>query len=130
MQDNLAAPNSVGLAWVRIAALYLVVGIAMGIAMGATQTFTLRPVHAHVNLLGWAGMALSGLVYFIYPKAGESKLGRAHFWLTNLALPFMMVSLALVLTGTTAVVPVLAISEFVMAAGVLAFVANLFVNIK
>ncbi|HEV2674256.1 MAG TPA: hypothetical protein VGV37_06910 [Aliidongia sp.] len=38
-------------------------GMAMGIEMGIRQDFTLTPVHAHINLLGWVSMALYGLAY-------------------------------------------------------------------
>ena len=31
----------------------------MGLMMGASQDFTLRPVHVHVNLLGWTTLALA-----------------------------------------------------------------------
>jgi cbb3-type cytochrome oxidase subunit 1 len=102
----------------------------MGIVMGASQNVTLRPVHAHVNLLGWATMALAGLIYSVFPNAGESRLARVHFWLLNLALPVMMVTLGLVLFGRMDVAPVLALAEIVAAAGILAFAANLFINLK
>jgi uncharacterized membrane protein YhaH (DUF805 family) len=75
-------------------------------------------------------MALAGLIYSVFPKAGESRLARVHFWLMNLALPVMMVALGLVLFGQMAVVPVLGAAEIVAALGVLAFAANLFINLK
>ena len=46
--------------WLKLAIAYLIVGVGFGIAMGATENFTLRPVHAHINLLGWTTMALAG----------------------------------------------------------------------
>jgi cbb3-type cytochrome oxidase subunit 1 len=98
--------------------------------MGASQNFTLRPVHAHVNLLGWTTMALAGLIYSVFPKAGESRLARLHFWLLNLALPVMMGALTMLLLGHTAIAPVLAISEIIGALAILAFAANLFLNLK
>jgi cbb3-type cytochrome oxidase subunit 1 len=122
--------TDIGARWLQCAVVYLIIGVTMGIAMGATQDFTLRPVHAHVNLLGWATMALAGLIYSVYPQAGANKLGRAHFWLANISLPIMMVALSLVLTGNTAVVPALIIGELIAAAGVLTFAANVFFNLK
>jgi hypothetical protein len=119
-----------GVLWLKLAVLYLIAGVALGIAMGASENFTLRPVHAHMNLLGWTTMALAGLVYSVFPRAGESRLSRIHFWLHNTALPVMMVALGFLLTGNTAVVPVLVVSEFVAAAGVLVFAANIFLNLK
>jgi hypothetical protein len=129
---NPSAPafSRAGIVWLKLSVVYLIIGVSMGIAMGASQNFTLRPVHAHVNLLGWTTMALAGLIYSVFPKAGESRLARAHFWLMNLALPVMMVALGLVLFGQMAVVPVLGAAEIVAALGILAFAANLFVNLK
>jgi hypothetical protein len=57
-------------------------------------------------------------------------LARVHFWLMNLALPVMMTGLGLVLFGHTAVVPALVVGEFAAAAGIAAFAANLFINLK
>ena len=63
------SPNAT--VWLKLAVLYLIVGIGLGIAMGATENFTLRPVHAHLNLLGWTTLALAGLIYSVYPNAGS-----------------------------------------------------------
>ncbi len=116
--------------WIKLAMLYLLVGISLGIAMGASQNFTLRPVHAHINLIGWTTMALAGLIYTVFPQAGDSKLAAAHFWLFNLALPVMMGALAMILTGRMEALPFLVASEMVLAAGVLAFAANIFINVR
>lgn len=119
-----------GVIWLKLAVLYLILGISLGIAMGASQNFTLRPVHAHINLLGWTTMALAGLIYSVFPQAGESRLARLHFWLLNLALPVMMGALSMLLLGHVAVAPVLAISEIIGALAIVAFAANLFLNLK
>jgi hypothetical protein len=119
-----------GIVWLKLSVVYLIIGVCMGIAMGASQNFTLRPVHAHVNLLGWTTMALAGLIYSVFPTAGESMLARVHFWLMNLALPVMMTALGLVLFGRMEVVPVLVLGEITAALGIAAFAANLFINLK
>ena len=117
-------------AWFKLAVVYLIVGIGLGIAMGASKDFSLRPVHAHINLLGFTVLSLAGLIYSVYPQAGASRLARVHFWLHNLALPVMMVSLAMLLLGNATAVPALIASEFVAAAGVLVFAWNVFANVK
>lgn len=116
--------------WFKLGVLYLVVGVGLGIAMGASHTFTLRPVHAHMNLLGFTVMTLAGLVYSVYPEAGASRLARVHFWLHNLALPVMIGSLTALLLGNESVVPFLGAAEIVAAVGVLLFAANVFINVK
>jgi hypothetical protein len=122
--------STAGYIWIKLSMLYLIVGVSLGIFMGASHDFTLRPVHAHVNLLGFVTLALAGLIYSVFPDAGGSKLAKVHFWLMNLALPVMMVSLGFMLTGNTAVLPALVASELMMAGAVLAFAANIFMNLK
>jgi hypothetical protein len=54
------------------------VGMTLGISMAARQDFGLAPVHAHINLAGWASLALFGLGY----RSGLAKndgLARVHF---------------------------------------------------
>ena len=119
-----------GVVWLKLAVAYLVIGVLMGIVMGATQDFRLAPVHAHINLLGWATLALAGLVYTLFPQAGESGLARLHFWLINLALPVMSAALAAQLLGFPAAGPVLGIASLVAGLSVAAFGANLFINLK
>jgi hypothetical protein len=57
----------------------LIVGAGLGIKMGASEDFTLTPVHAHLNLAGWASLALFGLAYRAYPSMAERRLALAHF---------------------------------------------------
>lgn len=133
MQTNRARENDTqsGIIWIKLAVLYLVVGVAIGIGMGASKDFTLRPVHAHVNLLGWTTLAISGLIYTVFPQTGATKLARVHFWLLNLALPLMMGSLAYVLlTGDMKILPALVISEISAAVAILAMTANIFLNLQ
>ncbi|MDB5765111.1 MAG: cytochrome-c oxidase [Herminiimonas sp.] len=135
MNNTTAAPtypfSSAGIVWLKLAVVYLLIGVAMGIAMGASENFTLRPVHAHVNLLGWATLALSGLVYSMFPHVGENRLARIHFWLLNLSLPVMMLALSVLLIGNyRAVIPVLAGAELVAALSVILFAVNIFLNLK
>jgi hypothetical protein len=131
MQTTDQNPSHNGIVWLKLAVLYLMLGVGLGIAMGASENFTLRPVHAHVNLLGWTTLALAGLIYSVFPQAGGSKLAKVHFWLINLAMPVMLGALAyLLVTGDKAAVPLLAGSEVVAAVAIIAFAANLFLNLK
>jgi cbb3-type cytochrome oxidase subunit 1 len=90
----------------------------------------LHAVHAHINLLGWATMALAGLIYTVFPAAGASKLAKVHFWLQNISLPIMMGALTMLLLGNPKVIPILATAEFIAAAGVITFAINIFLNLK
>jgi hypothetical protein len=119
-----------GIRLVKIAAVYLIFGSFMGLYMGIAEKFTLHPVHAHLNLLGWASLALAGLIYVQFPEAAKTKLAQIHFWMHNVSLPVLMLALALLLTGHEAFGPVVGISASVMAAGLAVFVTNVLLNVS
>ena len=116
--------------WLKAAIVYLIAGVSIGIGMGATENFTLRPVHAHLNLLGWATVAIAGLVYAVFPAAGRSRLARIHFWMHHTAVPVMMAALTALLFGHTSAIPFLVTAEMVAALGVLVFAWNIFTNVR
>ena len=62
-----------------LATLLLICGAVLGIAMGMKEDFQLTPVHAHLNLAGWASLALFGLTYRAYPQLASTKLASLHF---------------------------------------------------
>lgn len=65
------------LLFLSTAAACLLAGVGLGIAMGITHDFSLSPVHAHLNLLGWTSLALIGLTLRAYP---ELMRNRAAAW--------------------------------------------------
>lgn len=115
---------------VKLAGVYLVAGMSMGVFMGATRNFTLAPVHAHVNLLGWVMLAIAAAVFKLWPQAAATRLAQVFFWLYNLCLPVTLVALALLLTGHPGPEPVLAASEIGVWLGGVLFVLNLFLAIS
>jgi len=119
-----------GLRFLKIAVVYLFIGALLGLGMGIAQNFALVPVHAHLLLLGWASLALAGVVYHLYPAASTTRLARIHFWLHNLGLPVFMVALGLLLTGREAIVPVVVVSAIAVLIGLAIFATNVLVNIK
>ena len=119
-----------GLRFLQISVVYLVAGALLGGLMGATQQFYLAPVHAHLLLLGWASMALAGLVYHLYPGASLTRLARVHFRLHNVGLPIFAVALGLMLTGHESARYALAPSAGMLIGALGAFAANLFMNVK
>ena len=65
--------------FILIGLLCGIFGFAFGILMGVGEHFELAPVHAHINLVGFASMVMFGLIYRAYPALAESKLATAHF---------------------------------------------------
>jgi hypothetical protein len=68
-----------------LATVLLICGAVLGIVMGAREDFQLVPVHAHLNLAGWASLALFGLTYRAYPNLAATKLARYHFGISAIA---------------------------------------------
>lgn len=116
--------------WILIAVCYLIVGVSFGIGMAAMQKFEFAPVHAHINLLGWASMALVGLIYDRFPKAGGSRLGVIHFWSFNLLSPVLIAGLIFMFAGHPEMEPVMVVGSLGILASLIVFAVNLFLNAK
>ena len=115
---------------IRIAALYLAVGATMGIVMGIKHQFSLAPVHAHINLLGWASLAIMGVIYKFYPAAAETRLARIHFWMHNIALPVFMVGLGFGLSGHEEFMILVNIGATAVFVAILMFVVNIWLTVR
>jgi cbb3-type cytochrome oxidase subunit 1 len=99
---------------IKLAVLYLVLGMTMGIAMGMSHDFLLRPVHAHVNLLGFAVLAIAAFVFHAFPHLARTRLATAWFWLYNISMPVGLGALALVLNGKMWAEPALIVGELLL----------------
>ena len=107
--------------FLRIAVLYILIGVSLGIYMGASGDHSMHPVHAHLNLLGWVAMSLFGLFYRMVPAAAESTLAKAHFWIYVPAHFAQMVLLTLLYKGNGAVEPVLGICSILVGVAFVCF---------
>lgn len=116
--------------WIYMAITYFVIAVGLGIFMGASKNHGLMPVHAHLNLLGWVSLAITGFIYHAFPAAGMSRLATLHFWLYNMSLPVMMLALGLLLNGWIGAEPLVGLSSMVVGSGVLVFAVNLFLNVS
>jgi len=116
--------------FLQIAVVYLLAGALLGLTMGIRQNFSLTPVHAHTLLLGWASLALAGLIYHLYPAAGATRLAKIHFWLHNLALPVFMIGLAFYLSGKPAFMPAVAGGATLVVLGIVFFTINVLRNVR
>ena len=112
--------------WIRIAVVYFGVGVLMGAAMGATHNFTLRPVHVHVNLLGWVSMFLIGLLHQYLADSLNLRLARVQFWIYQTAVPVMLLALTGLMLGHAAFEPVLGVASIAVCVSVLMLVFNVF----
>ena len=85
----------IDLNFLLLATVMLIVGVVLGIVMGARGDFQLAPVHAHINLVGWASLALFGLTYRAYPQLAAYKLARFHFIVSATAAVLFPAGIAL-----------------------------------
>ncbi|MBV9044734.1 MAG: hypothetical protein JO167_02465 [Alphaproteobacteria bacterium] len=88
----------VSAAFFSMAALLLLAGMGLGEYMGAREDFVLAPVHAHLNLLGWATMALYGTFYALTRGTMSVGLAWTNFVLSSAGILAMAPLLFMLLT--------------------------------
>jgi hypothetical protein len=115
---------------IKLASIYLVLGMSLGIWMGIAQDHTLRGVHAHMNLLGWVTLGVSALVFHIFPQLSATRLATAWFWVYNLSLPVSLVSLGFMLYGDLRALPFQKVSFTLVWLGGILFAANVLINLR
>ncbi|UUX32901.1 hypothetical protein [Fundicoccus culcitae] len=117
--------------FIKMAVVYFIIGVGLGLYMGAVEQFELGHAHAHINLLGWVSLALSGLIYKAYPALSHGKLSLVHFWGLILGTPFLTAGMALIgLERFEIGVPIAMIGGLAVLVGVLAFVINVFKHVS
>jgi len=106
-----------------LACILLICGATLGIVMGAREDFQLVPVHAHLNLAGWASLALFGLTYRAYPEIAATRLALWHFIVSGIASVLLPIGIGLAVLRSQ---PALAIvASILWLLGVLMFLAQL-----
>jgi ABC-type lipoprotein release transport system permease subunit len=107
-------------------ALWLLVGIVLGMYMGGSQDFTLAPVHAHINLLGFTLMTIFGIAYRVIPDLAQGRLAMVHFWLHEVGVAVSLVCLFLFMSGVLpAAEKILPVAETAVFIGIIAWTVNL-----
>lgn len=112
-----------------IGSLYLLVGIILGMYMGSIEDFTLAPVHAHINLLGFTLMTVFGITYRVIPALAGNVLARAHFWLHQLGGLVLLIGLFLLKNGNMApgvTAITMPVSSIVVFVGMACWAVNVF----
>jgi hypothetical protein len=117
-----------GIWLIKISAIYLFIGTALGMFMLNTDDFGLSSVHTHITLIGWTTMTLAGLIYHLFPKAAQSALCKIQFILFNIGLPIMLAGQAFDLRGFDTVV--VRIGAITTAIAILIFTINVLTGLK
>ncbi|WP_445502511.1 hypothetical protein [Microvirga sp. G4-2] len=105
----------------RLAVLFVIAGMAMGIGMAASQDHAIMPAHAHLNLLGWVSLFLFGIYYERRPALNASRLALIQVALWSVGTVIMTVAVAAIHLGYEAADPVAAISAIIVLAAMLMF---------
>jgi hypothetical protein len=113
--------SRISVAFFGAAVLYALVGMVLGMVMGASGDHTLAPVHAHINLLGWASLALMGAFYGLAGNRTPPKLAWANFAASNLGNLVTLPLLTKLLLGDASVAAVMAGGELLVVVGMLLF---------
>ncbi len=79
--------------FMKAAVIYGVIGLALGVYMGASHQFEHLTVHSHLGLLGWVTFSICALYYQLVPAAADLALAKAQFWTANAGLIVLAASL-------------------------------------
>lgn len=52
---------------IRFAAIFGLIGVFVGSTMSGNMDYSLRPIHAHIVLVGWLSVFAWGIFYYIVP---------------------------------------------------------------
>lgn len=66
----------------RTAAIYALIGAFMGSHMAGAGDYVLRPIHAHILVVGWLSLFAFSVYYRLYQVPQSSKLAFFHVWLS------------------------------------------------
>ena len=81
------------------AVAYAILGMTLGLVIGMTNDHTQMPTHAHILVVGWVSFAIYGVFYHLVPRAAESRLALAHFWLAQASFLVLIGALFAIFRG-------------------------------
>lgn len=109
------------LAFFTLAALCATTGMVWGILMARSNDHAMAPAHAHLNLLGWATLALMGAFYALTGDRAPLRLGWVNFALSAIGVVLTIPALALLLGGDNAIQPVVIVGSSAALLGMIVF---------
>lgn len=77
--------------------LFVLIGMFIGMYMGANEDFRISMAHAHLNLVGWVTMSLYGVFYALTAKTMSKKLAWINYILSTVGVLLMIPTLAVFL---------------------------------
>ncbi|WP_201835560.1 hypothetical protein [Microvirga zambiensis] len=105
----------------RLAVLFVIAGMAMGIGMAMSQDHSIMPAHAHLNLLGWVSLFLFGIYYERRPALDASRLAKIQVAIWSIGTVVLTIAVAALHLGYMAFDPVAAIASLTVLAAMVMF---------
>src|SRR3712207_5837936 len=105
----------------RLAVLFVIAGMAMGIGMAMSHDHSIMPAHAHLNLLGWVSLFLFGIYYERRPGLDRSRLAKIQVALWSAGTVVLAVAIAGIHLGYEAAEPFAGLASLVVLAAMLLF---------
>ena len=112
----------------RIAVLFVLIGMIVGVYMAASHEHALAPGHAHINLIGWVSLFLIGLFYERRPQLDKSAGARWQVILYSIGAVVTNASLAALLLGNAGAEPGAAVGSFIVLGSMIWFAWLVFRN--
>ncbi len=110
----------------RLAVLFALAGMTVGIAMAASHDHSVMPAHAHLNLLGWVSLFLIGIFYRLHPERDASRLALLHVVTWAVATVILTVGVAAIDLGYAAGEPVAVVGSLAILAAMVMFAVVVF----
>ena len=110
----------------RLATVFAIAGMSMGIAMAIAQDHAVMPAHAHLNLLGWVSLFLFGIYYRLHAELEASRLALIQIGVWSAGTVVLTCAVAGLHVGYTAFEPVAAVSSIVLIADMVLFAVLVF----
>ncbi len=120
-----------GVRFIKASVVYFFIGISLGMYIGFANQFSFSSAHAHINLLGWVSLALAGVIYHLFPLAGEHKMAKIHYWLQMIGIPILSFAMVLFGLGKFEIGgPLSGIGGILVFIGTVVFLINVFQNVQ
>lgn len=122
----------IGATCIAAAAVFGVVGMAMGLYMGIGGDFSLARAHSHINLAGWATLAIYGLYHRGIVRT-RNALAWTQAMLALVGTPLFTLALTAYLlsgTQTKAFIVVAMLSGILVAASMVLFLVIVIVDAR
>jgi hypothetical protein len=105
----------------KLAVLFVITGMAMGIGMAMAHDHSIMPAHAHLNLLGWVSLFLFGIYYKLNPALERSRLALVQVVVWSIGTVVLTFAVAAIHLGYQAADPLAGLASFIVLGAMLLF---------